>query len=136
MLSRFPLLPTAAGLDYTRDAFGPCTAPGVPATSCKVLFMKDFAKDDKQLDDPSQPHGTNVAGIIAGERAVSTPPSCTPCSAPATCPWSCRAAGTDPVADYVGARQAPPQRAPPPVTDRAAFDGCGSGCGVQALLPV
>jgi hypothetical protein len=54
------------GLDYTRPAFGPCTAPGLPADNCKVLFVKDIGIEDNRLDDPVQPHGTNVAGIIAG----------------------------------------------------------------------
>jgi hypothetical protein len=56
-----------AGLDYTRPAFGPCTTPGVPAETCKVPYVKEIATDDKQLDDPKEPHGTNVAGIIVGE---------------------------------------------------------------------
>lgn len=54
------------GLDYTRPAFGPCTAPGAPAATCKVLFMRDMGIEDNRLDDATQPHGTNVAGIIAG----------------------------------------------------------------------
>jgi hypothetical protein len=63
-----------AGLEYTRPAFGPCTAPGVPAATCKVVYMQDFATDDGMLDE-SRPtatdayHGTNVAGVIASKRA-------------------------------------------------------------------
>jgi len=54
------------GLDYTRDIFGPCTAPGVPAATCRVAYMQDItAVDDGRLDDADEPHGTNVAGIIA-----------------------------------------------------------------------
>jgi hypothetical protein len=30
--------------------------------------MQDMATDDGRLDDVVQPHGTNVAGIILGER--------------------------------------------------------------------
>lgn len=65
------------GLDYTRPAFGPCTAPGVPAASCKVLYMEDFAADDGELDTssplaPDQFHGTNVAGIITSASTVLT----------------------------------------------------------------
>ena len=52
------------GLDYKRAAFGPCTSPGVPAATCRVAFVKDFATDDKTLDDGIY-HGTNVSGIIA-----------------------------------------------------------------------
>ncbi len=51
------------GVDYTRSAFGSCTAPGVPA-SCKVVRAIDFAPDDASLDDNG--HGTNVAGIVLG----------------------------------------------------------------------
>ncbi len=51
------------GVDYTKTAFGSCTAPGVPA-SCKVVYAKDFAPGDGKLD--SDGHGTNVAGIMAG----------------------------------------------------------------------
>ena len=62
----------SAGLDYTRPAFGPCTAPGVPAATCKVVYAEDLAPDDNQLDESTpgasdQFHGTNVAGIIASE---------------------------------------------------------------------
>lgn len=51
------------GVDYTRSAFGSCTAPSTPA-GCRVVFAKDTAPDDNQLDDNG--HGTNVAGIAAG----------------------------------------------------------------------
>lgn len=51
------------GVDYTRSAFGSCTAPSVPA-GCRVVFAKEIAPDDGQLDDNG--HGTNVAGITAG----------------------------------------------------------------------
>jgi hypothetical protein len=56
------------GLDYKRAAFGPCTSPGVPAATCRVAFVKDFATDDKTLDDSSL-HGTNVSGIVASVAA-------------------------------------------------------------------
>lgn len=51
------------GLDYTRAAFGSCTAPGSPGT-CRVPFVQDFAPTDNALDDNG--HGTNVAGIVLG----------------------------------------------------------------------
>ena len=51
------------GVDYTKSAFGSCTAPGVPA-GCKVAYADDFAPDDGSLDDNG--HGTNVAGIVVG----------------------------------------------------------------------
>jgi subtilisin family serine protease len=51
------------GLDYTRAAFGSCTAPGAPGT-CRVPFVQDFAPNDNALDDHG--HGTNVAGIVLG----------------------------------------------------------------------
>ena len=50
------------GVDYTNAAFG-CTAPGVPAATCKVVAAFDVAPTDNVLD--STGHGTNVAGIVA-----------------------------------------------------------------------
>ncbi|BDV42272.1 serine protease [Geotalea uraniireducens] len=52
------------GVDYTREAFGYCTAPGVPA-SCKVIVSFDTAPEDYLRDDAIL-HGTNVAGIVLG----------------------------------------------------------------------
>lgn len=52
-----------SGLDFTRGAFGSCTAPGKPA-SCKVVAALDIAFPDF-LRDRGTFHGTNVAGIIA-----------------------------------------------------------------------
>ncbi|HJS27137.1 MAG TPA: S8 family serine peptidase [Actinomycetota bacterium] len=53
------------GVDYTRAAFGSCTAPGTPG--CKVVVAQDFAPDDGMLDDPAAGrHGTNVSGIVVG----------------------------------------------------------------------
>ncbi|WP_162008638.1 S8 family peptidase [Thermochromatium tepidum] len=49
------------GVDYTRSAFGSCTAPG---GSCKVVYALDFPTDDGSRDDDG--HGTNVAGIVLG----------------------------------------------------------------------
>lgn len=56
----------AAGLDYKRSAFGPCTAPGQPAATCKVIYTEDILADDGVLDE-GRFHGTNVAGIVAGK---------------------------------------------------------------------
>ncbi len=53
-----------SGLDYTRQAFGSCSAPGVPA-NCRVVHAEDFAPDDGVLDGSSK-HGTNVAAIVLG----------------------------------------------------------------------
>lgn len=54
------------GVDYTRAAFGYCTAPGVPA-GCKVILSWEWPSiADGQLDDDPDLHGTNVAGIILG----------------------------------------------------------------------
>jgi subtilisin family serine protease len=50
------------GTDFTRPAFGSCTAAGAPG--CKVLYAQDFAPDDKKRDENG--HGTNVAGIVLG----------------------------------------------------------------------
>ena len=49
------------GTDYTRSAFGSCSAPG---GACKVVYARDFATDDGSRDDNG--HGTNVAGIVLG----------------------------------------------------------------------
>ncbi|MFO0600561.1 MAG: S8 family serine peptidase [Myxococcaceae bacterium] len=49
------------GTDYTRAAFGSCSAPG---GACSVAVARDFAPDDGQLD--AHGHGTNVAGIVVG----------------------------------------------------------------------
>ena len=51
------------GADYTRPAFGSCTAPGVPST-CRVVVAQDFGTNDNLRDDASL-HGTNVAGVVA-----------------------------------------------------------------------
>ncbi|MFN2386845.1 MAG: S8 family serine peptidase [Thermoanaerobaculia bacterium] len=53
-----------SGVDYTRAAFGFCTAPGQPV-GCKVIVSEDFAAPDNQLDAPER-HGTLVSGIVLG----------------------------------------------------------------------
>ena len=57
------------GVDYTRSAFGSCTAPAVPS-NCRVVYSADTAPDDGQLD--AHGHGTNVAGIAAGIATASS----------------------------------------------------------------
>jgi len=49
------------GVDYTRSAFGACSAPG---GTCKVVYAQDFASSDNALDDNG--HGSNVAAIALG----------------------------------------------------------------------
>jgi subtilisin family serine protease len=49
------------GVDYTRPAFGSCSAPG---GACTVAASRDIAPDDGVLDTAG--HGTNVAAIAAG----------------------------------------------------------------------
>jgi subtilisin family serine protease len=51
------------GVKYTKDEFGPCTAPGIP-DGCRVVASVDIAADDGLLDDNG--HGTNVSAIVAG----------------------------------------------------------------------
>ncbi len=51
------------GVDYTRTAFGSCSAPG---GTCKVAFARDFAPEDNLRDADPQLHGTNVSGIVLG----------------------------------------------------------------------
>ena len=50
------------GVDFTKSAFGGCSAAGAPG--CSVVFAKDFAPDDGSVDDNG--HGTNVAGTVLG----------------------------------------------------------------------
>lgn len=52
------------GVLHTHGDFGACSAPGVPA-SCRVAVSIDIATSDGQLDDPANPHGTNVSAIVA-----------------------------------------------------------------------
>lgn len=54
-----------SGVDYTRAAFGNCSAPGVPASTCKVIASFDKTNNDGDLDNFNF-HGTHVAGIVAG----------------------------------------------------------------------
>lgn len=54
------------GTDYTRAAFGSCTAPGAPG-GCKVVAAVEAAADDGMRDDPDTGlHGTNVAAVVLG----------------------------------------------------------------------
>ncbi|OYY92508.1 MAG: hypothetical protein B7Y41_15600 [Hydrogenophilales bacterium 28-61-23] len=48
------------GVNYTTSTFGACTAPGVPAATCKVVAALDTGTDDGSRDDNG--HGTAVAG--------------------------------------------------------------------------
>ncbi len=52
------------GVDYTRVAFGACTAPGIPSETCKVAAAVELATADGSNDDNG--HGSNVAGIVVG----------------------------------------------------------------------
>ncbi len=52
------------GVRYTDAAFGSCTAPGVPAATCKVSVAFDAAATDNSLDDSG--HGTNVSATVLG----------------------------------------------------------------------
>jgi subtilisin family serine protease/chitodextrinase len=49
------------GVDYTRSAFGACSAPG---PNCKVIHAQDFAPEDGLRD--ADGHGTHVAAIVLG----------------------------------------------------------------------
>jgi Ca2+-binding RTX toxin-like protein len=51
-----------SGVDFSRAAFGSCSAPGEPG--CRVVVARDFAPDDGELDADVL-HGTNVAGVVA-----------------------------------------------------------------------
>lgn len=52
------------GVDYTRSAFGSCTAANTPAATCKVIYAEDFAPNDSVPD--ANGHGSNVAGVVLG----------------------------------------------------------------------
>ena len=52
-----------SGLNYRHADFGSCTAPGVPAATCRVSYVADISRDDRSLDNNG--HGSNVAGIVA-----------------------------------------------------------------------
>jgi len=47
------------GVDHTRSAFGSCTAPGLPAATCRVVATYEAASNDNALDAGG--HGTEVA---------------------------------------------------------------------------
>jgi uncharacterized repeat protein (TIGR01451 family) len=53
------------GIDYTRAAFGSCTAPGVP-TSCRVVVSQNFGSGTTDTN-----HGTNVSAIVLGVAPAS-----------------------------------------------------------------
>jgi uncharacterized repeat protein (TIGR01451 family) len=55
----------ANGIDYTRAAFGSCTAPGVPA-SCRVVVSQNFGSGTTDTN-----HGTNVSAIVLGVAPAS-----------------------------------------------------------------
>ncbi|HAF00793.1 MAG TPA: serine protease [Methylophilaceae bacterium] len=50
------------GIDFTRAAFGSCTAPNVPAASCKVVVSTNLVTSPNTATD----HGTNVSAIVLG----------------------------------------------------------------------
>jgi subtilisin family serine protease len=50
-------------VNYTEAAFGPCSAPGVPA-GCKVAAAVELVPDTGAPDNNG--HGTNVAAIVLG----------------------------------------------------------------------
>ena len=54
-----------SGVDYTHDAFGACSAPGMSAGGqpCRVVESRDFGRIDGDRDDNG--HGTAVAGVAA-----------------------------------------------------------------------
>ncbi len=60
-----------SGIDYTKDVFGPCSKPGVPATTCRVVANVELLDDDGNDRDPFG-HGTNVADVatrVAGTQS-------------------------------------------------------------------
>jgi subtilisin family serine protease len=53
------------GIDFTNPAFGSCTAPLRPTANCRISAYVDDKYNDI-LVVPTDNHGTNVAGIVAG----------------------------------------------------------------------
>lgn len=50
------------GIDYTNSAFGGCSAPNAPSTTCRVVYTQNFAA----TSSASNAHGTNVSAIVLG----------------------------------------------------------------------
>lgn len=55
-----------SGVDYGQADLGPCTAPGVPAATCRVVRAENLAGSGGPLDTSTTQHGTNIAAIAAG----------------------------------------------------------------------
>ena len=58
------------GVDYTNSAFGSCSRPGSPATSCHIIISQNIlpAGINPATDHT---HGTNVAAIVLGVAPAS-----------------------------------------------------------------
>ena len=62
------------GIDYTKEAFGPCTSDNTPSASCRVIASREQVTSN--LFRPRQvatnhDHGTNVAGTVLGVAPAS-----------------------------------------------------------------
>jgi len=55
-----------SGVDYAQPDFGTCTSPGVPASTCRLVYASNIAGSGGDKDTSTAQHGTNVAGIAAG----------------------------------------------------------------------
>lgn len=53
-----------SGINYSLTTFGSCTAPGLPASTCKVVAAEEFVQFATPATDHS--HGINVAAIVLG----------------------------------------------------------------------
>lgn len=53
-----------SGINYSLTTFGSCTAPGLPASTCKVVAAEEFTQFASPATDHS--HGINVAAIVLG----------------------------------------------------------------------
>lgn len=53
------------GIDYTKAAFGPCTAIGTPAV-CQVIVSLDQVTPNIRQAATNHDHGNNVAGTVLG----------------------------------------------------------------------
>lgn len=52
------------GIDFTKSAFGPCTAVATPSASCRVVVSNTIVNSGTVNTDTS--HGTNVAATVLG----------------------------------------------------------------------
>jgi hypothetical protein len=118
------------GLDYTKPVFGPCTAPGVPAATCRVVYTADMVAEDGALDSAgkSSGHGTNVAGIVACELAWAAAVATVADAAVPSC-IACRGRSVPPSKHVLMVSAAPSLTSEDTTAAAAAAACCVCSCG-------